>query len=132
MIHYLALIISLLYNCTFIYYFIGTQAEFKAFWEYYTVLIGALRDQENDLYRCITSYGRIVNFLYIMGMDCSNIELLLAIIAMELYSDNIHPFYEMLKFMEGLKQNVQCLTAGIQQEVSTFDQDVSPGMYVSK
>ena len=97
------------------------------FLKYFTKLTESLRDQAHHLYNRITFLELTDIF---KDMNHCDIELLLAVIAIQLYQDNVQPFYEMLKFMKYRIKDLQHLAAEVQQEVSTFNQDLSYGTYI--
>ena len=99
------------------------------FLQYYTVLIQSLRDEANNLYRCIGRHGWIgEEFEYISDMDHSDIELMLPITAMQLYYGSTFLFYGILTVMETFKNEIQCLAVKIRQDIGTFDPALSCGM----
>ena len=114
-------------------HFLGTQqTEYKVLIQHYAVLIESLKDQGIDLYRCISStkHKWIVEYLESkeFNKDHSSVELLLAIIAMELHCGRTSSFYEMLNIMKNIKQNFQALASEIQRNVKTFNPNKFFGM----
>ena len=109
------------------------------FVQYYNKLLmtGSLRSHTYELYSCIhhhivTSHHWIVQYFKLSkGMDRSDTELLLAIIAMELHNGRTSSFYEMLKSMKNPEQTFQHLVRKMQEEIETFDPHKSSGMYTS-
>ena len=125
--------------------FIGTRlAEYEVFVQYCNKLIilpmaRSLRTHTYELYSCIrhhimTSHHWIVKYFdHTKGMDDSDTELLLAIIAMELHRGRTSSFYGMLEFMINSKHDphLVILATEIQLQVKTFDPHKSSGMYTS-
>jgi len=120
-----------LYN--YIDNFVGTRlAEYEVFVWYYRELTGSLRN-------AISPLIRIVNHISISqdsrlwiaeyGMNHSDTQLLLALIAMQLHSGNTSSFYEMLEFMQDYEQDIKELGTEVKHKVKKFDQqDMSSGM----
>ena len=106
------------------------------FVQYYSKLIESLQDHAYQLYECIcqhcsTSHSWINTYFKAFGrtFDNSEIELLLAIQAMELHSGRTSLLYEMLKFMESSKEDDhQQLATEIQLNIKRFDPNNSSGM----
>ena len=102
-------------------------------------MTGPLWSHTHGLYSCIchhvmTSHHWIVEYFDdTEGKGHSDMELLLAIIAMELHCGRTSSFYEMLKFMKNFKRDFQLLVIEIQGMVDTvkLDPHKSSGMYAS-
>ena len=116
--YYITLYVLILY--------VGRElAAYAVFLQYYTELIGSLKNLDH-LYR---HFSGIDNYLeLILGMDHSEIELLLPVIAMELHYGDTSLLYKMLAFMGTSNQKIQNLAAKIQQKVRQFNPVISSGM----
>ena len=104
-----------------------------------SLMTGPLSYHTHKLYSCVrdhimTSHHWIVEYFDLTkGKGHFDMELLLAIIAMELHCGRTSSFYEMLKFMNSFKLDFQLLVIEIQGKVDTVKSDSheSSGMYAS-
>ena len=123
--------------------FIGTRlAEYEVFVQHYKSLILFLKFGSLEIalelygyihHHIMTIHHWIVEYFgHTMGMDHSDTELLLAIIAMELHCGRTSSFHEMLAFLNNSIYNEnQYLAEEIRLQVKTFDPHKSSGMYTS-
>ena len=118
--------------------FIGTRlAEYEVFVQYYSELVtGSQRSRTYQLHSYIRHvmdrhHWILEYFKFVRHKDSSHIELLLAVIAMELYSGATSSFYEMLNFMQHSEEPFQHLGTEIQESVEIFDLHKSSGMLAS-
>ena len=114
-------------------------AEYEVFVQYYSKLIELLQDEAYQLYKYIckhwsknTSHGWLVTYFKVFEGELlhnSEIELVLAIQAIELHSGRTSLLYEMLKFMKSSKEDDhQHLAREIQLNIKRFDPNNSSGM----
>ena len=103
------------------------------FVQYFTVLIGSLKNQANHLHRCISinSHKWIIDYFEFKELSkdhsTTDTELLLATLAMQLHSGMTYLFYVLLELME-TEWDLQNLAVDLQLKVNTFDQHMSYGM----
>ena len=109
-------------------------AEYEVFIQYYNKLIESLRNCTNMLYYWCMDHRRSPDrelFFYVMSTeDTSKAGILLARLAIQLYYDNTHSFYKMLKSMQYDYSAIQ-LAEEIHKKIKEFDPLMSSGMYIN-